>query len=175
MTAPSPALKGTTIRTVVQKEAIGAATGRQTLKQYVPIWFGAGRRAFSSRLATTRRSRAPCGSTFIPIALVLEILLLALFASLVPGATTREPANGFAPGEMEHQALHDSLTGLPNRVLFRDRIDSALADAGGRGNAAVLLLDLDRFKEINDALGHASGDELLRRLQRPLGKGAAGD
>ena len=74
-------------------------------------------------------------------------------------------------GEIEHQALHDSLTGLPNRVLFQDRIGVALAD-GRRtaGRAAVLLLDLDRFKEINDTLGHASGDELLQQLSLRLSR-----
>jgi diguanylate cyclase len=65
----------------------------------------------------------------------------------------------------EYQALHDSLTGLPNRVLFRDRVAQALRAcerAGGR--VAVLVIDLDRFKEVNDTLGHHSGDALLAEL-----------
>jgi diguanylate cyclase (GGDEF)-like protein/PAS domain S-box-containing protein len=69
----------------------------------------------------------------------------------------------------EYQALHDSLTGLPNRTLFRDRVDQAVR-ASGRADThvAVLILDLDRFKEINDALGHAAGDTLLVELGRRL-------
>lgn len=61
-----------------------------------------------------------------------------------------------------HLALHDSLTGLPNRTLFHERVEHArLLAKRERMNAAVIFLDLDRFKEINDALGHASGDSLL--------------
>jgi diguanylate cyclase (GGDEF)-like protein/PAS domain S-box-containing protein len=76
-----------------------------------------------------------------------------------------------AETQLRHQALHDGLTGLPNRTLFHDRVGQALAIAGRSGAApAVLLLDLDRFKEINDTLGHQCGDALLdelgRRLQR---------
>ena len=71
--------------------------------------------------------------------------------------------------EVEHQALHDSLTGLPNRALFRDRGQLALAAAArNRASGAVMLLDLDRFKEVNDTLGHDQGDALLKEVAARL-------
>ena len=65
--------------------------------------------------------------------------------------------------QKEHQALHDSLTGLPNRTLFRSTVTDALGLAKGE-RAAVLLIDLDGFKDVNDTLGHATGDRLLQDL-----------
>jgi diguanylate cyclase (GGDEF)-like protein/PAS domain S-box-containing protein len=64
--------------------------------------------------------------------------------------------------QLTHQALHDPLTKIANRVLFRDRVDHALAKLGRANTSlAVLFLDLDNFKAINDSLGHAAGDKLL--------------
>ncbi|MCX7619403.1 MAG: EAL domain-containing protein [Acidimicrobiales bacterium] len=71
--------------------------------------------------------------------------------------------------ELVHQALHDPLTGLANRTLLRDHLDGALARASRRpGSLAVLFCDLDRFKLINDSMGHWAGDELLCEIARRL-------
>jgi diguanylate cyclase (GGDEF)-like protein len=67
----------------------------------------------------------------------------------------------------EHAALHDSLTGLPNRALGMDRLERLLARRTSRG-IAVLLIDLDEFKQINDGYGHIAGDRLLQELARRL-------
>jgi PAS domain S-box-containing protein len=74
-----------------------------------------------------------------------------------------------------HVGTHDALTSLPNRLLFEDRLNIALAHAiRSKKKLAVMLLDLDRFKEINDTLGHSAGDQLLQavgdRLTRLLRK-----
>ena len=75
-----------------------------------------------------------------------------------------------AEEQVQRLAHHDALTGLPNRVLFRDRFGQALALAGrGGGRLAVLLLDLDDFKGVNDTLGHPTGDALLRGIAGRLG------
>ena len=71
---------------------------------------------------------------------------------------------------IRHLAYFDALTGLPNRMLFNDRLAQALAHARRRGAAglAIMFLDLDRFKTINDTLGHGAGDEVLRQTAQRL-------
>jgi len=66
----------------------------------------------------------------------------------------------------QHQAHHDTLTGLPNRLLFGERLEEALVAA--EGEVAVLLVDLDGFKDVNDTLGHVTGDAVLREVARRL-------
>ena len=66
--------------------------------------------------------------------------------------------------ELEHQAMHDGLTGLANRINFHAGVDRAIAEATGSDHVGLILVDLDRFKEINDTLGHRTGDRLLRLI-----------
>jgi diguanylate cyclase (GGDEF)-like protein len=71
--------------------------------------------------------------------------------------------------QLRHLATHDSLTGLPNRILLEDRLSQAIAHAArDKHTFAVAIFDLDRFKEINDSFGHAIGDELLKEVARRL-------
>jgi diguanylate cyclase (GGDEF)-like protein len=104
----------------------------------------------------------------------LELLAVALSAAVSRAAENEAKQQLVEQSELnEYQALHDALTGLANRTLFRDRIELAIRAARRENrHLAVVMMDLDRFKEVNDSLGHAAGDALLvelgRRLERAL-------
>jgi diguanylate cyclase (GGDEF)-like protein/PAS domain S-box-containing protein len=94
-----------------------------------------------------------------------DIVFLQAVANIFAAAIARSEDEE----KIRHQALHDPVTGLPNRILFEDRLTRALASARRRERQlAVLFLDLDNFKRVNDSLGHATGDEVLIASARRL-------
>jgi len=100
---------------------------------------------------------------------VLGSLVFFYQRSLERRARRLESERRAALAQVEHQACHDPLTGLPNRRLLDDRLSQALALAARRRERlAVLFFDLDNFKRINDSFGHAFGDGLLRRIGERL-------
>jgi len=103
-------------------------------------------------------------SPVVIVAADRSLLLVPLLA--IPMAIIWSIATVYAEKDYKaYQALHDDLTRLPNRTLFYDRLDRALLEAKRKGTiVGIMLLDLDRFKEINDSLGHHIGDALLRQI-----------
>jgi diguanylate cyclase (GGDEF)-like protein len=142
-------------------------SGPRTLEVYVPVHVDDDQDV--DGVLEVYMSYDPVAAEIREDALIVAVLLggglLILFAALfriVAGASRR----------LRHQALHDALTGLPNRTLLHRNAERALrAD----GESAMLLIDLDRFKEVNDTLGHDHGDLLLvevaARLRRAVRRG----
>jgi diguanylate cyclase (GGDEF)-like protein len=163
-------------RTVVQRSEVPAGpdtpTPAEAIDVYVPLFFKGD--LLPTGVARVELPYAPVAAAVSSgardIALVLGpglVVLYALLYRIVAGASRklRDEAR-----RNEHLALHDTLTDLPNRSLFHDRLDQAIrAAARGRSTGAVLVLDFDYFQEVNDTLGHDAGDRLLvesaRRLQ----------
>jgi diguanylate cyclase (GGDEF)-like protein len=149
---------------------VTSITGRKTLRTYAPVAVRGGTGAVA-----LFQDYAPIASaanaTFIPVAGIFEVVLVLLFIALIPILRRVTQRIRRQMEEIEHRALYDELTGLPNRALFRDRIEQTiLAARREERSAIVMLFDVDRFREINDALGHEAGDLLLREVGARLGR-----
>jgi diguanylate cyclase (GGDEF)-like protein len=143
--------------------------GEQLLEVYAPLVLGGANagvfEAYLSYAPVAEAIREDVLSVYLLLGVGLAILFGALFR-IVQGASRR----------LRHQALHDALTGLPNRALLYRRVRRAASGVlRGESLAALLLIDLDRFKEVNDTLGHDHGDRLLvdvsARLRAALRRG----
>jgi diguanylate cyclase (GGDEF)-like protein len=114
-------------------------------------------------------------NTFVDIAAVLSVtcviawLMASDMRSALDAVNAQNAQMAATQARMELMATHDALTGLPNRSLARDRFEQAAAIARRAGHGvAMLYLDLDNFKNVNDTLGHSSGDTLLRQVSDRL-------
>ena len=146
---------------------IGDATG-QADDAHVPL------KNLSGQVVATLDWQPPHPGQRLLRKAVLPILIVVgglAAAVLVFARRSRRIAEGLVASEAraKHMALHDALTGLPNRVLFEERLRQAIDGLSRRrGAAAVLAIDLDRFKAVNDTHGHAAGDELIQAMAKRL-------
>jgi diguanylate cyclase (GGDEF)-like protein len=143
--------------------SVGTARGVHELSSSAPAGLG-GR----WRIVVTGGTATPAALQATVLGLLVEALGVVTFLLLQLLARSRERALRLVDertGELRHQALHDALTGLPNRALIVDRVGQVIARASREPLAiGVLFVDLDNFKDINDSFGHHHGDELLRAV-----------
>ncbi len=160
-----PDVRGGAIVSRVADVRLG--TGRRVQKSLVsdvPLAFTNGSVAVASIEQDYAPIAADARESLLPVAGVLEIALFLLFVLLVPAlARTSRRLRDYV-AEIRYQGTHDSLTGLSNREALHENLRTALGGAAEGEHVAVLLVDLDRFKEVNDSLGHDAGDELLQEI-----------
>jgi diguanylate cyclase (GGDEF)-like protein/PAS domain S-box-containing protein len=157
-----------------ESEAIGRRFSLMVAPQYPEDFADCERAAEKILIWPQKNGRSPDslgrrqdGSTF---AMELDLTDVQLGAGTINIACVRDISERQIYTEaLQHQAVHDSLTGLPNRVLFSDRVNHALAAAARLGEPmALLVLDLNEFKSVNDTYGHDHGDELLKLITERL-------
>ena len=170
-TTPDAARVRATVRSGDVTKSVETLDGHKVLKVFVPVPFvGQDQPAGVLALAQDYGPIESAGRHgLLPVIGVLQLVLMTLYLSLFPllrRVTTRLRGQ---VEQIERLALYDVLTELANRRLFHDRLDQAFLSAQRNGTGfALMLLDLDRFKEINDTLGHQTGDAVLVHLAERL-------
>jgi len=171
-TTPSDAARArSTLATGDVAKQVETINGRKVLKVFVPVPFvGLDQPAGVLALEQDYKPIAQAGRRgLLPVIGVLQLILLTLYVSLFPLLRRVTARLRGQVEQIEKLALYDALTGLANRRLFHDRLEQAFfSSQRSETGFSLMLLDLDRFKEINDTLGHQTGDAVLEQLAARL-------
>jgi diguanylate cyclase (GGDEF)-like protein len=165
---------GTIISQVKDVPAVSGDATIEALVASVPVALGQGVVGVILFEQDYAPIAAAARASLLPVAGVLELALLVLFVTLVPALARASRRLRRYVHEIGYRATHDALTGLANREVLHQDLASAVGRMRENEHVAVVLVDLDRFKQVNDSLGHDAGDELLCDLADRI-VAAAGD
>jgi diguanylate cyclase (GGDEF)-like protein len=150
----------------------GVIAGRNLIYSYIPVRSSSGGPVegvfevysdVTELVVEQNEARAQIAAIVLAALVCLYLFMLLIVRKAHHIITHQQRERAAQEAEIRHQAHHDSLTGLPNRVYFTERLSEVLvATPGSQPGGALLYIDLDRFKVVNDSIGHAGGDTLLK-------------
>ncbi|MFN2587665.1 MAG: putative bifunctional diguanylate cyclase/phosphodiesterase [Actinomycetota bacterium] len=164
------ALDGRATTAVSRRTPAGVTAANDLLQVYLPLKSASGVTTAALEVDFDYASVAAAGHRDQRTALaVLVGSLVVIYLFMLATVARSSRTHHRQARETEHQAVHDALTGLHNRAYFRERVEQAISEGKVSGErACLMLIDLDRFKEVNDTLGHHNGDQLLRQIAKRL-------